>query len=488
MNVYIIALLVLLLPAVVQPAIAGVDWSLHGTNWQEGQCASRDLASPINLDAIDAKPSARTAIGYKYLFSQENGAPLTTKVKVSNDGGAISVDLADKGVLSTDSGVHALVRVDLRAPAEHTFRGHRAKMEVQLVHRHSASGNQAIVSVLFDDSAAAGAAAKLKYALVQGVNGYGEDEDEGDVEDAINPDRHDSDVPRVSETRYVDEAAIENVHKLAEFASVAEKEQNMRQKMNARRMRNLKRYNKAHGIIGLHGRLRKTSKRKAATLLDFVTAGDGLPAVGSDVEHEVASADLGAFLEKLVGPGKDYFQYAGAQTLPPCTKATWFVRRQVGVYANVGAIATKLDKMTDGAGGNFRALMPKNQRLVDVINAVKMDGLSMPNAPKVVAPEGVDPTNLVFKGDKYSDAAMTIAQAAAAHARDIDYRLQSAANERVKFLRAHPFVSGAGPYIAPDSAEEAELKKAVMDNGADAATNIVKQLGAKSAAAIATLR
>lgn len=101
----------------------------------------------------------------------------------------------------------------------------------------------------------------------------------------------------------------------------------------------------------------------AGTLALQALVPQGPPAYGE--RSAISGLNLGA----LVANGT-YFMYGGSQTSPPCEAQTWLVRREIvrASCAQVQALTAPLFRATGGAG-NFRTVMPLNQREVEVWSA-----------------------------------------------------------------------------------------------------------------------
>jgi len=83
------------------------------------------------------------------------------KLTLKNDGGSIFFDLAEAnsdgalGGIETPNGFHNLESVRFRGKGEHTLRGKRAALEVQMVHVNKDTMNKVIVAALLDGPAPA---------------------------------------------------------------------------------------------------------------------------------------------------------------------------------------------------------------------------------------------------------------------------------------------------------------------------------------------
>lgn len=82
--------------------------------------------------------------------------------------------------------------------------------------------------------------------------------------------------------------------------------------------------------------------------------------------------DLGYFIQNPLFPeSATYIQYSGSLTTPPCSDSTtWFVRRNpmIASSAQTKAFADAIFRLTNKRG-NFRAVMPVNQRPLVVFRA-----------------------------------------------------------------------------------------------------------------------
>lgn len=100
--------------------------------------------------------------------------------------------------------------------------------------------------------------------------------------------------------------------------------------------------------------------------------------------------DLSALVEDLELPETGtYIQYAGSYTAPPCLDRTTYFVRRVTAIASVGqvqALSNALYRLTGGEG-NFRAVMPQQQRLLNVVRVKRSATISLdPKAPLPLGP------------------------------------------------------------------------------------------------------
>jgi carbonic anhydrase len=131
----------LVLVAATDPA--EISFALHGSDWTEGVCSSRAAQSPVDFEALKLPPMKELVYDYP---------PVTTNFSITNAGHAIEVKTADlgKGGVLLDNVRYNLVAVDFHASAEHTVRGKRNPLEVQMSHKASGHARMVILSYLVD--------------------------------------------------------------------------------------------------------------------------------------------------------------------------------------------------------------------------------------------------------------------------------------------------------------------------------------------------
>eukprot|EP00929_Paragymnodinium_shiwhaense_P074821 TRINITY_DN38287_c0_g1_i1.p1 TRINITY_DN38287_c0_g1~~TRINITY_DN38287_c0_g1_i1.p1 ORF type:complete len:469 (-),score=81.60 TRINITY_DN38287_c0_g1_i1:79-1485(-) len=129
-----------------------LSYAQHGSDWQEGSCASRLHQSPISLDSrLKEAP-----LGFfDYFYEPITDSSLTLLANSSS----MTLDLAKAvgasglpiGGLRHNQALYQLQRIDIRSQSEHLIAGKRFPLELQLVHREVGvhnPGSWAIVSVL----------------------------------------------------------------------------------------------------------------------------------------------------------------------------------------------------------------------------------------------------------------------------------------------------------------------------------------------------
>lgn len=145
-------------------------------------------------------------------------------------------------------------------------------------------------------------------------------------------------------------------------------------------------------------------------------------------------------------------------------------------------VITKLDKFLDtdvsnGVGGNYRDLMPVNQRIIDVVRAAPL-GLT----PAEVEARATSGDVRVYKGDQISADAMTIAQAATGHAKELDNRLTAASLGRKGVLTesALPPTPKSPTELCAEDTQCTQLRNA-LTSAAGATVHVVTEKLAEAA-------
>lgn len=150
--------------------------------------------------------------------------------------------------------------------------------------------------------------------------------------------------------------------------------------------------------------------------------------------------------------------------------------------ANLQPVIAQLDKfliedVSNNNGGNYRDLMPVNNRIIDIVRA----------APLGLTPAEVDArvnsgVVRVFKGDQIAADAMTIAQAAANHAKEIDNRVTAASLGRKGVLTesALPATPKSPTELCAEDTQCTQLRNA-LTSAAGATVNVVTEKLAEAA-------
>merc|ERR1719191_640132 len=119
-------------------------------------------------------------------------------------------------------------------------------------------------------------------------------------------------------------------------------------------------------------------------------------------------------------------------TLPPCSPATWLVRREVMMVSTAQAkqFFKTLHSMSEDAG-NYRTLMPVNSRVIEV-RKCEID-TNIP--PWRAVEEAKDDAQRIISSKQYGMDAVKIAETAANYVKDMDTRLKRAAIAHAMELR-----------------------------------------------------
>merc|ERR1719331_1175157 len=119
------------------------SFALHGTDWTEAVCISRAAQSPVDFEAL--KLPVMKKFEYDY-------PPLTENFTVLQSGHALAVHgagITSGGVL-LDNTRYSLIAIDLHSKSEHTVRGKRFPLEVQLHHKAAGVDQGVVLSFLVD--------------------------------------------------------------------------------------------------------------------------------------------------------------------------------------------------------------------------------------------------------------------------------------------------------------------------------------------------
>lgn len=398
------------------------DFSQHGGDWNNGNCMSRKQQSPIDFDALFVKPNAE----FNYFYNDVH----TQKIFIENDGNTVHVDTTGQGF----GGISApfmgtpwynLKRIDFRAKSEHTFRGKHTPLEIQLVHQTSVIsdptyGNDLVIvaiPVICDDPPAP---KEVFPGLIQrskkGKESPAEMVDEDVAEEEGTPPEED----RTAEA----DAEIDVVHSLATAASDSSTHATVSGDSGTLSTAVIMDYSPpAAGAPGFN------------PFLEFFTEQEP-PVVDDKVTVNITSAKplrIGALLEDGV-----FFEYAGSETLPPCDeKVTWLVRRNPVKASTdqVKALSDAIYKLSADAG-NFRTVMPLNEREIKVLTAV--EGEPAPKPFTVQPPSG--PSWGIDDGreSKYIDVAkdaITISKSSLDYAKDLNARLLNSAKAHFEAMQ-----------------------------------------------------
>mmetsp|Transcript_31591 Transcript_31591/g.66812 ORF Transcript_31591/g.66812 Transcript_31591/m.66812 type:complete len:609 (+) Transcript_31591:150-1976(+) len=133
------------------------SWSygLHGDDWG-GICtaATSKVQSPVDFAKEYGVAKPPVNMYYRY-------PPLSQPLEVVNTGRSLAITLPgtwfggfgmglDLGKATQGTEAFRLWQMNFHAPAEHLIKGIRYPLEVQMVHKHSASTDLAVISILFE--------------------------------------------------------------------------------------------------------------------------------------------------------------------------------------------------------------------------------------------------------------------------------------------------------------------------------------------------
>lgn len=135
----------------------GYDYRHHGMEWTAGECGSRERQSPIDFDKFAPWGKADSApAGSEFWFDYDK---VQDGFGIQSGSGMLSVNVSKRGFggILFRNFVFNVESVHFRVASEHTLRGVRLPLEVQIVHSgDDYPGHKVIVSVLCDTVGAAG--------------------------------------------------------------------------------------------------------------------------------------------------------------------------------------------------------------------------------------------------------------------------------------------------------------------------------------------
>lgn len=405
--------------------VTPVDFSKHGGNWVEGNCASRERQSPIDLNELFKPPQGTFNFKYAELPPGKN-------ITITNDGRVISASLQD-GSLSALGGLaleldgeqqwFSLASIEVRSRSEHTLRGKHFPLEIQLVHRpsHFSGGPKTVTISIFVDCQNPPQAKAVYPGLLQtqvaskkrlrGNNSFAflqrtPSVDDNDDEDPIHL--------RLN-------AEVNFVHSLVEGedALAANEASTTPSPADANETANVTYIPPPSGSAEFNSLLQFLVAEEPPDL-DTATIVTTKPGVLLRLAAMVASGT--------------YFYYWGSQTLPPCApNEVWLVKREP-MRASTEQVTTLFETLhlMSGGAGNFRTIMPLNGRIAEVLKSEE-------GIPRSLMPDDSVPERTVGDEAQYVEAsqdAITLAKAATDYAKDMDWRVQKAAVAHLNALAA----------------------------------------------------
>jgi len=421
--------------ALAPPGMA-VDFSRHGSDWAQGNCAARGRQSPIDLNELFKPPSST----FEYRYAEVSGRD----VNISNDGRMISAKLAG-GSLGHIGGLALelngqptwfnLSSIDVKSESEHTFRGKHYPLEIQLTHRpahyHAAGGGPEAVTVsIFVDCPTPPKAKQVWPGLIQKTGGRLRGKKQMPENDSL--------MPLVGNSEADEEEDLDPMHQRmdAEVSFVRNLAEGEDALEGAPAAAPAGAPAGAPGLAGAPGAAEEVYTAPSPMdanynpLLQFLVQQEP-PDLDSSVATP-AGGDTPLRLGSLLAGGT-YFYYWGSSTLPPCAeKDLWLIKREVVMAskAQVSALYDTLHLMSSGAG-NYRTGMPLNQRPVQVLAG--KDGF--PRQLQTFAAQTV--SKAPGKEQKYINMAkdaITIAKAASDYAKDIDWRIQAGSTAHLRAM------------------------------------------------------
>lgn len=357
-------------PAPAPQAVDLVNYKLHGQEWTSGACASRDYQSPVNFDRfLKDPPTGDLPFHYEPIRNKN----LTMKA----NHGILHVDFSDEmvGGVVQNGELFPLVRIDFHAKAEHTLKGERLPLEIQLVHRK------------LNDP---------KRWLILSILVWCEME--------VPP-------PPVPHQEYFppDAAVVDFNKNLQKFLFYEPPYQD------------------------------GTSQR--------------IP-----IEDEPLDLNELVF-NPLIPDTKDYIMYPGSLTQPPCMEhVTWYIRRHKMIASTfqVQALANSIELLTGVRDGNYRALMPINQRQAAVIQAIPKPLASSEFEPMPLGPEPRNDDER--RAELFVHYTRDLARQSSDYVHDFANRLKTAAQAHADaFGTLRPTTSPPPPTTTPVEVAEAKI-------------------------------
>eukprot|EP00746_Dinoflagellata_sp_MGD_P005112 gnl/MRDRNA2_/MRDRNA2_109896_c0_seq1.p1 gnl/MRDRNA2_/MRDRNA2_109896_c0~~gnl/MRDRNA2_/MRDRNA2_109896_c0_seq1.p1 ORF type:complete len:482 (+),score=108.43 gnl/MRDRNA2_/MRDRNA2_109896_c0_seq1:165-1610(+) len=314
------------------------DYHLHGQDWHDGFCESRERQSPIDFDRFapwDCQAGLTPPLACDKGPLQFTYEQILKGFTLQNNGKSLAADFVAQGYggITYNNKWFNLLSVNFHSGSEHTFHGRRYPLALHFVHKQYDSGHVIVVAVPFDTPGAAeqyslanpGAPALLQQQKRQPQPQYG--------------------FLRTTAA----EAAVQEKEDSADEADVA----------RAIRDRNIKKIISLKEDAGFNPHLE-------------VFLSQGLPAKGSRMTVNVQTPTdiLNPFLQ-----GGTYFEYRGSLTAPPCAEqTTWMVRREPLMASDHQAdlIHDNIYKANMDYG-NYRSAMPLMGREIFVRTGVQAE-------------------------------------------------------------------------------------------------------------------
>lgn len=449
-----------------------INFSTHGTDWAACEGRGDILQSPIDLDGDGDAPPGTVRDGQFHIDYQ----PLS-EATLLNDGSTFRFVIKSNSTLYVESfgssggderwsperTFYTLKHIDIRGAAEHTFRGRRHPIEVQLVHENEEVGIPIIVSLFYD----------CKGCTVH-----------------KNPERLKVKLSFL-DPEYTQEQAPEEMDDAQQSS-----------------------------LVFRSGRKKK--KKKLPSFPNLLDAVKETPDVGVDTALKFdPPIDLNVMMSKF-----DFFLYAGSTTLPPCSPASWLIQNGHfdAPRDRVQSAFDLLKKLSKGYG-NFRYIHPLYDRpvllmspLLPKVEVPKPPVLERSKDPTVVEANKLNEESMNYANDlearlksaaeqnlavwnepapapakNYSvsdyfntlnmepkaaqDDAATAVKTSEAMGRDLLSRIERAANATISGLKLEPATTTPKPTLAPKyNMTKDELYKLLVSYGKREIGNMVSKM------------
>jgi len=421
-------------------------YEAHGSDWSSGTCVSRTAQSPINFNDIYGPSMGQFEVMY--------GEPLSL-FEIVNDGVSLVASVSGEGRgVTVDGGAYDLESIAIHAPAEHTFGGRRPDLEIQLRHTQAGSPTAVYVSVVFD--APATAFAQIRSSKRRLRANYKKQ-------------------PNPIDTGYEIETTVNGLPTQAFYDMETRAEVSDIDRLEAASL-----FVKANTTTNV-----TVIPYEPPSSFDVGYA----PGIGGFLSSELPLPEAASMvnaswdLTQLVQANHEFYRYQGSETTPPCTENVQWIVSRTPMLASARQISQLRKAMKPvGPDGNWRSVMPFNQRPLEVLKSVARV------SPLVVPDKIVDDREFIAK--TAGEDAVTIATAAQNYARDLDQTLRTATIAHLKGYLAPPPAPYSPPAPSPSPEghqpserwlDKRERQRTTASAAANAVANAVNELGLEAA-------